>query len=139
MHRPEKFEPGNEFFNHRVSRVRVRSEHAVGYLKGRFQSLRGLRISINKAEHIQYATSWIQACIRLHNFAMMCEREENVEAGEFLRLGKKIMRQERGNMALYVKEREVLGLAAQRDQRKEALAAGKQKREALKAILYEEL
>ena len=57
--------------------VRIRSEHAIGFLKGRFASLKHLRINIvNEASHM-YATYWIAACICLHNFAMECEGREN--------------------------------------------------------------
>ena len=36
----------NKIFNYYVSKVRVRSEHAMEFLKGRFSSLRGLRQAI---------------------------------------------------------------------------------------------
>lgn len=69
---------------------------------------------------------------------MRLEQEENVDTGEFLNEGKEIIRKERGNVEIYEREREVLGMAAQREQRKVALAAGKRKRESLKAALFEE-
>jgi hypothetical protein len=57
--------------------VRIRSEHAIGFLKGRFQSLKHLRLSItNEGSHV-LATYWIAACIGLHSFAMQQEDEEN--------------------------------------------------------------
>jgi hypothetical protein len=40
--RPKKDEDNNNTFNYYVSRVRVHSEHCVGFLKGRWQSLHGL-------------------------------------------------------------------------------------------------
>lgn len=56
--------------------VRIRSEHAIGYLKGRFHSLKNLRIKIkDKTTHI-LATYWIAACIGVHAFAMRCEEQE---------------------------------------------------------------
>lgn len=66
------------------------------------------------------------------------EKAEKFEVGDFLDLGKEIVREERGKRKLYIQEREVVGMAAQREQRKGALIAGKRKREALKAILNEE-
>ena len=43
---PEPEEPENRVFNNQVSMVRIRSEHAIGYLKGQFQSLKGSRVKI---------------------------------------------------------------------------------------------
>jgi hypothetical protein len=37
--KPERDYPDNEAFNKQVSMLRIRSEHAIGFLKGRFQSL----------------------------------------------------------------------------------------------------
>ena len=59
--------------------VRIRSEHAIGYLKGRFQSLKGLRIQIDSERTHKFATYWVLACIATHNFAMECESEERAE------------------------------------------------------------
>jgi hypothetical protein len=56
--------------------VRIRSEHAIGFLKGRFQSLKGLRISIKDQKTHQFATYWVAACVGVHSFAMECEQEE---------------------------------------------------------------
>jgi hypothetical protein len=54
--------------------VRIKSEHAVGHLKGRFQSLKGLRQQIkNETDHLR-AIEWIRACIVLHT--MIHEIEE---------------------------------------------------------------
>ncbi|GLB38048.1 putative DDE superfamily endonuclease [Lyophyllum shimeji] len=44
--KPASYVPENKQFNYWVSHVRIKSEHAVGYLKGRFQSLKGLRQQI---------------------------------------------------------------------------------------------
>lgn len=56
--------------------VRIRSEHAIGLLKGRFQSLKGLRVRIKDKNSHQFATYWVAACIGIHAFAMQCEAEE---------------------------------------------------------------
>ena len=62
-----------------VSRLRVKSEHAIGFLKGRFQSLMGLRVRIDDKRSHQYAAYWAVTCVALHNFALMdeLERREN--------------------------------------------------------------
>src|ERR1700761_7411388 len=43
--RPEALEPEKEEFNNHVSMLRIRSEHAIGFLKGRFHSLKHLRVN----------------------------------------------------------------------------------------------
>ena len=59
--------------------VRIRSEHAIGFLKGRWHSLKHLRIRILNEKSHKFATYWIAACIGLHAFAMQCEAEENMD------------------------------------------------------------
>lgn len=73
---PERMHKLNTEFNFHVARLRIRSEHAIGFLKGRFPSLRGLRLQINNADMHQIATYWILVCIAVHMFAFMVEREE---------------------------------------------------------------
>ncbi|KAI5825490.1 hypothetical protein K523DRAFT_222903, partial [Schizophyllum commune Tattone D] len=73
---PERNLPDNETFNTHLSFVRIRSEHAIGFLKGRFQSLKNLRVNIiDEATH-KFALYWIVCCINVHAFAMECEAEE---------------------------------------------------------------
>ncbi|KAF9235925.1 hypothetical protein BU15DRAFT_18629, partial [Melanogaster broomeanus] len=57
-------------YNYYVSKVHIRSEHAIGYLKGTWQSLRGLRVRLDHEAHIQYACLWIITCIHLHSFTL---------------------------------------------------------------------
>lgn len=59
--------------------VRIRSEHAIGFLKGRFHSLKRLRVNISNERSHKFATYWIAACVALHAFAMQCEAEERGE------------------------------------------------------------
>ena len=79
---PEREEPNNEVFNNHISIVRIRSEHAIGFLKGRFQSLKGLRVRIRDARSHKFATYWVLTCIGIHSFAMVCEEEERKKCGE---------------------------------------------------------
>lgn len=84
--RPWSLQQENRIFNYHVSKVRVRSEHAVGYIKGRFGSLRGLRVRIKDSDsHIQ-ALSWIKTCIVLHTLIFWIEkgREDWAEQDEFI-------------------------------------------------------
>nr|GAT51887.1 predicted protein [Mycena chlorophos] len=80
---PAKFEGSNEVFNYYVANVRVCSEHAVGYLKGRFSSLRGLRLWIDDRDRIAFATYWIIVCMVVDNFAMVHERDINMDTDAF--------------------------------------------------------
>jgi len=73
---PERNSQHNAEFNNHVSILHIRSEHAIGFLKGRFQSLKGLRLHIkNGTSHI-IATYWVAACIGIHSFALQHEAEE---------------------------------------------------------------
>ena len=54
----------------------MQSEHAIGFLKGRFHSLKNLRLNIQDADSHRIATFWVAACVGLHSFAMECEKEE---------------------------------------------------------------
>lgn len=61
------FEGDEGRFNGRVSRVRVRVEHAFGILKGRFSSLQGLRVAHKQQADQHRASTWVRACVMLHN------------------------------------------------------------------------
>lgn len=56
--------------------VQICSEHAIGFLKGQFQLLKGLHINIKDADTHKFATYWIVSCIGIHSFAMDCEEED---------------------------------------------------------------
>ena len=65
-------------FNYHLSSVRVRSEHAIGLLKGRFQSLRELRIQIGSHELHKFTILWIRCCVILHNLIIQFEDESMI-------------------------------------------------------------
>jgi hypothetical protein len=65
--RPASLDPANALFDRVVSQLRVRSEHCMGALKGRFQSLRGLRVSIDSNLDHARALRWVTVAIILHN------------------------------------------------------------------------
>lgn len=77
--RPERDLPDNEAFNKRVSMLRIRSEHAIGFLKGRFQSLRDLWVLIQDEKTHKSAVYWVIACILIHSFATRCELGRRVD------------------------------------------------------------
>lgn len=76
---PERNQEENEVFNKHVSKLRIRSEHAIGYLKGRFQSLKGLRVVINTSVAHTIAMYWVAACIGIHSFALKHEIQKTRE------------------------------------------------------------
>ncbi|KAK4694910.1 nuclease HARBI1, partial [Phenoliferia sp. Uapishka_3] len=59
--------------NAAISSLRVESEHAIEYLKGRFGSLSGLRMRMTRRRHHREAAKWISACITAHNIAIPFE------------------------------------------------------------------
>ena len=65
--------PANAKFDKVVSHLRVRSEHCIGALKGRFQCLRGLRVLIRDNEDHIRACRWITIAIILHNVVLDIE------------------------------------------------------------------
>ena len=58
----------------RLLQVRIRSEHANGYLKGRFQALRGLQQRIDSAIDYQRAISMVQCMLIIHGLALEVEQ-----------------------------------------------------------------
>ncbi|KAI9611499.1 hypothetical protein H4Q26_008452 [Puccinia striiformis f. sp. tritici PST-130] len=66
-------------FNHHLSSIRVCNEHCIGILKGRFQSLRGLRKDLSSAATMEKITHWISTCVILHNF-LLSDKSPDYEA-----------------------------------------------------------
>lgn len=58
-------------------KVRIRSEHAIGLLKGRFQALKELRIQIDSVQRHKWAVMFVRCCIILHNLVL------RIEEGDF--------------------------------------------------------
>jgi hypothetical protein len=69
--------------------VRVKSEHAMGYLKGRFSSLRGLRQQIDDVIDHKRALAWVKTCIIIHTLVSFVEdgNEDNDFMDELVREG----------------------------------------------------
>ena len=138
--RPEKLELDNAKYNYHLSAVRVRSEHCIGYLKGRWGSLKGLRVSIKGEKGIQYATLWIIACIHLHAFAMQHERGDRLTTDRFYRQGTRYQKKqrhiERRWKRAHRRNANDIESALHEDDDVELLR-GKIKREELKEVLYE--
>jgi hypothetical protein len=74
--------PENAMFDKQASRIRVRSEHCMGTLKGRFQCLQGLRVNIHNNYDHKKACQWVSIAIILHNLVIDVEGSES--AAEFI-------------------------------------------------------
>jgi hypothetical protein len=131
IYRPEKDTSENTRYNYYVSRVRVRSEHCVGFLKGRWSSLRGLHVQINSQRHVQFASLWIMACIILHVFAMKHEDGIDISQDVFLEEGLDIVRAEQRDH-----QNEEMGQGQDEGDREVDLLQGRLKREKLKQALF---
>lgn len=62
--------PDLQPFNQLVSKIRVRAEHAIAYLKGRFPALRGWRLRCTNDEQVERTTRMQLALLVAHNFAI---------------------------------------------------------------------
>ncbi|KIK23916.1 hypothetical protein PISMIDRAFT_41300, partial [Pisolithus microcarpus 441] len=77
---------GQKEYNKHLSKVRVRVEHAFAALKGRFQSLRELRLHMNSLRDIRIAVHWVQCCIILHNMIIRFEERLGDSTMEWARM-----------------------------------------------------
>lgn len=140
--RPEKDTAENALYNYHVSNVRVRSEHCMGFVKGRWSSLRGLRLRVDDAAALKVATLWIISCLTLHAFAMEIEANDNLDTDEFYLEGQRIMAEDRERyMRRKAQEEEAMARNEHdRHQRNDIdLLEGKIKREELKRELFRHL
>jgi hypothetical protein len=111
----------------------------MGFLKGRWSSLQGLRVRINNEPSLQFASLWITACIHLHAFAMDHEDARFITKNRFYRLGQKIIRKERRELREWneARERDAMQIEEDMEERGEIeLLEGKLKREKLKKELF---
>ncbi|KIJ58573.1 hypothetical protein HYDPIDRAFT_102367, partial [Hydnomerulius pinastri MD-312] len=53
-------------------------EHAFAALKGRFQSLRELRLQIQTEKDVHIAVYWVMCCLILHNMIIRFEEQRRV-------------------------------------------------------------
>ncbi|KIK75198.1 hypothetical protein PAXRUDRAFT_173491 [Paxillus rubicundulus Ve08.2h10] len=137
--RPEKDTEENTTYNYYVSKVCICSEHAIGYLKGTWQSLRGLCVRLDSEDHIQYATLCIITCIHLHSFALGHQTGINISSDHFFQKGLQIMAEEQERNAEWVAIREQQANEEERardEARNVELLRGRIKREEMKLSLF---
>ena len=137
--RPEKDTAENTRYNYHVSAVRICSEHCMGFLKGRWSSLRGLHVRINNEDSLQFASLWITACIHLHAFAMDHEDSQFVTRDRFYKTGLRLMKKEKRELRERNAAREEEALRSEREREERAdveLLEGRLKREVLKKAIF---
>ncbi|KAI5829575.1 hypothetical protein K523DRAFT_241839, partial [Schizophyllum commune Tattone D] len=139
---PEKELPENATYNYHVSRVRVRSEHCVGFLKCRWGSLKGLRVAVDSTKGLLYASLWTTACIHLHCFALRHEDTGDLDQDHFFRAGRRYAKKVRRFERRWRQEQRerVARTEEELDEEDDVeLLEGKFKRAQLKDMLFEYL
>ena len=64
---PQANTPQLSFFNMKLAVSRVRIEHAIGILKGRWGSLREMRMQLRNKSEFEFFNKWVVVCVMLHN------------------------------------------------------------------------
>ena len=59
--------PANKEFNYCIAKSRVRNEHTIGILKGRWASLQHLRLALASKKDMKHIIRWVNCCVILHN------------------------------------------------------------------------
>jgi hypothetical protein len=57
----------------------------MGYLKGCFSSLCGLRLYVDHPDHIKFVSLWVIVCMAIRNFVIMAECTDNFLTDEFFK------------------------------------------------------
>lgn len=63
--------PAQHHFNNSLAKIRVASEHCNSMLKGRFGSLKELRLVILDERSAAHVCAWIAGCVVIHNFLIV--------------------------------------------------------------------
>jgi hypothetical protein len=58
------------------AQVHIKLEHAMGYIKGRFSSLRGLCQQIDNPNDHKCALEWVKTCIVIHTLISFLEHAD---------------------------------------------------------------
>ncbi|OWA50458.1 hypothetical protein BV898_14972 [Hypsibius exemplaris] len=74
--KPAALIPENDIFKKYHSSLRMTVEHCIGMVKGRCQSLRGMRSYIRSVKDHQRIVYWIRACFVLHNISLEDEYDD---------------------------------------------------------------
>ncbi len=72
-----------EFFNYKLSSVRVISEHTIGILKGRFPCLKKINIKVKDGEDVKKICDMFKACSIIHNIFNQDKENNNLVPQEW--------------------------------------------------------
>ncbi|KIK22273.1 hypothetical protein PISMIDRAFT_102807 [Pisolithus microcarpus 441] len=64
-------------YNHYISKICIRVEHAFSVLKGQFQSLHKLQLKVAKDKDLHVTIHWIMCCMILHNMIIQFESNQS--------------------------------------------------------------
>jgi len=67
---PDCTSPAERNFNYQLARLRDKSEHTISILKGRWSSLKEVRVALATDKQFSFAMGWVVACCVLHNFCV---------------------------------------------------------------------
>ena len=70
-------------FNTLLAKPRVKSEHCIGILKGRFPFLRNIRLKLGNKMHMQRIIKYVRGTVVLHNF-LRNEDDDWIDTSEIL-------------------------------------------------------
>jgi hypothetical protein len=71
--------PHNKIFNQVQSSARVTIEHVNGMVKGRFQSLKGIRTQVRNKRELKMVCDHVVVCLILHNILLDFKDEWEIE------------------------------------------------------------
>ncbi|KAE9007259.1 hypothetical protein PR003_g16530 [Phytophthora rubi] len=60
-------DPTHAYFNTKLAKARIKSEHCIGLLKTRFQWLKGVRLMLKKRRHLLKIIRYVTCACILHN------------------------------------------------------------------------
>ena len=67
-----------EMFNTKLAQVRIKSEHCIGMLKGRFQCLKKMNTTItSKPEGVKFVMDMLMCCSIMHNILLDLNHDED--------------------------------------------------------------
>ena len=76
-----ELEPDKEFFNTRLAQIRIKSEHCIGILKGRFRCMKRCNIKLRSSKsEVKEMVDLIGACIIMHNLLIKYDEDDIPES-----------------------------------------------------------
>ena len=76
-------DPKKEFFNSKLASLRIKSEHCIGMLKGRFQCLKKLNTSLKNEQQMGHVLGLIESAAILHNIILAMHSADKEQEQDF--------------------------------------------------------